>query len=128
MGADRHWRLPTRVGSELSSRRFTTSVVVIGVYAAARIWELAAASPRLTPDTIEYQRIADLRLSPAFFSELKPWAVPLLYKILPSPAAVSVPVAQLLISIGSWLALAFAFARCFDSPRLRSLAIGLVLA
>jgi hypothetical protein len=128
MDAERHRRLPRRIGSKLTSSRFTTSVAVVGLYAAVRVWELGASSPRLLPDTIEYQRIADLPLSPAFFSELKPWAVPFLYKVLPGTTAVSVPVAQLLISIGAWLALAFAFARCFASPQLRALAIGLVLA
>ena len=128
MDAERHRRLPRRIGSKLTSSRFTTSVAVVGLYAAVRVWELGASSPRLLPDTIEYQRIADLPLSLAFFSELKPWAVPLLYKLLPGTAAVSVPVAQLLISIAAWLVLAFAFGRCFTEGRLRLLATALVLA
>src|SRR5919198_5526248 len=104
------------------------SIALAGTYAYARVWQLAPAVPRLTPDTIEYQRIAALPLSPDFFSELKPWAVPLLYKLLPGTAAVSVPVAQLLISIAAWLVLAFAFGRCFTGRRLRLLATALVLA
>ena len=127
-GANGLLRLPMGIGSVAISRRFTATIALVGVYALARVWEFANASPRALPDTIEYRRIADLPLSPAFFSELKPWAVPLLYKLLPGTSAVAVPVAQLVISIGAWLLLAFAFARCFDASWLRWPTIGLVLA
>jgi hypothetical protein len=99
---------------------------IVIVYTAARVWQLAGSAPRFLPDTIDYQRIAAEPISRAFFRDVKPWGVPLLYKVL--PAAAAAPIAQLVVSIGSWLVLAFVVGGCFERGAIRAVAVGGVLA
>jgi hypothetical protein len=103
-----------------------SAAIVIG-YTAARVWQLAGSAPRFLPDTIDYQRIAAEPISRAFFRDVKPWGVPLFYKVLPA-AAQAAPLAQLVVSIGSWLVLAFVVGSCFERSAIRTAAIGGVLA
>jgi hypothetical protein len=103
------------------------TVVAVVAYTSARAWEFRGSSPRFLPDTIDYHRIASEPISGVFFGDVKPWAVPLFYKALPN-AAEAAPLAQLAISIGSWLVLAFTFGGCFRHPLLRRAATAAVLA
>lgn len=109
-------------------RRPSAEVVLAAVYVLARVWETAGSVPLYTRDSVDYERIARLPLSGTFASEVKPWGVPLFYKLLPGDWAITVPIAQLLLSIIAWLTLAFASARCFESRWVRRLAFVGILA
>jgi hypothetical protein len=126
---------PARVTSSLralklhaDARHHSVAVVLAAAYVLARVWQAAGSAPFYTRDSVDYERIARLPLSGAFASEVKPWGRPLFYKLLPGDVAVTAPIAQLLLSIVAWLALAFAFARCFESRAVRGLAFVSILA
>lgn len=97
-------------------------------YAAARIWVVASASPSVLPDSYAYARIAELPVGLRFFTEFKPWGVPLFYKLLPEPLAVWAPIGQVILSSACWLLLAIAVSRSFRDQRLRVISFTIVLA
>ena len=101
---------------------------LLGAYVVARVWQASGSVPLYTRDSVDYERIARLPLSSTFASEVKPWGLPLLYKLLPGELAIVVPIAQLLLSIGAWLVLAFAISRWFQNPHVRRLALVCILA
>jgi hypothetical protein len=125
---------PARVTSSLralklhaDARHHAVAVVLAAAYVLVRVWQASGSAPLYTRDSVDYERIARLPLSGAFASEVKPWGLPLFYKLLPGDLAVTAPIAQLLLSIVAWLALAFAFARCFESRAVRGLAFVSIL-
>ena len=71
--------------------------------------------PPILPDTIDFERVARLPLWRfEFYSSWKPWLLPLFYKLIPGDTQSVIPPAQWLVSIASWLVLAFVVAGFFE--------------
>jgi hypothetical protein len=112
-----------------AARSRTCAWGLVALYAATRIAAMRHGAPGIFPDSGTYERIASLPLaSGAFFAAAKPWALPLLYKLLPGATAASAPAAQLAVSIVCWVVLAVAVSRCVSSQSLRAVAFAAVLA
>jgi hypothetical protein len=126
LGRNRRWQECGAIG-RAQACGWPLELLVVGAYVVVRVWQAAAATPLYTRDSVDYARIARLPIGGTFASEVKPWGLPLLYKLLPGDLAISVPIAQLLLSIGAWLALAFAVGRCVEHTKLRRLALVCVL-
>jgi hypothetical protein len=112
---------------DLRRRDVVLAVLTATAYVAARVIAFAGVGPLVEGDSPDYDRIAGISLfDPHFFGAGKPWALPLLYKLLPSDG---LRVAgQLAISIVAWLVLAGVLARLVRTRWARGVAVVLVLA
>ena len=102
-------------------------------YVAARLWSYAHVfghRPPLQPDSFDYLRGAALSLTDSrFWTFSKPWALPLLYKLLPGSTQVAIAV-QFAIATVAWIVLAVTLARVLHRrvPRLLALCAVLLFA
>ena len=108
-------------------RGASPELLLVGAYLAARVWQASGSVPLYTRDSVDYERIARLPLSSTFASEVKPWGLPLLYKLLPGELAIVAPIAQLLLSIGAWLVLATLWSATRDTNAYAFVPIALAL-
>ena len=95
-------------------------------FVATRAWAFFGAEPRFWSDTALYRRVQSFPLwDDRFWGGLKPWTLPLFLKVLPHDRNLHVLTAvQWLLSVASWLVLAFVAARLVQR---RLVAITLVL-
>ena len=119
--------------------RTTGLASLIGGYAVLRLWVVSATMPATTPDSVDYARVSHLSLlDPGFYGAIKPWAVPLLWKLVPDPALVNgsqvgftrmapLVVVQTLISVAAWLFLASVVASLFSTRAGRVISVTVVL-
>lgn len=99
----------------------------LALYVALRLIAFLGASPLEEGDTPDYRHVAGLSVfDPDFYANVKPWALPLLYKLLPGDGLRTV--GQLLISIAAWSVLAAVVASLVRDLWLRIAAVVLVLA
>jgi hypothetical protein len=101
-------------------------------YLAIRLWSFwheFGATPTLFPDSLVYERSAAIPVTSAsFWTSWEPWGLPLFYKLLPGPTSNSGPIAQWVISIASWLVLAWVVSTLVHRQWLRVAGFVIILA
>src|SRR5262249_6904007 len=127
------WATPAR------PLRTACGVAAAGVYVLTRLRLATAGTPSVLPDSFDYARVEHLSLlDPRFYEALKPFGLPLLWKLVPGPDTVAgaqvtftgvgpVVVAQTLVSAAAWLLLAWSVASLCRSPRAKTAAASAVL-
>jgi hypothetical protein len=104
---------------------------IAAVYLSLRVWSFAGIAGHASSftDTPEYKAVARLPLfSLDFWTWLKPWGTPLLWKLLPGATDVSAPIAQWLISVAGWLILAFVLFAVLEHRPVKLAGFALILA
>jgi hypothetical protein len=106
--------------------------VAIGiVYVALRIWSFAGVAGHSStfPDTGGYLQTEHLSLtSLGFWTWYKPWGTPLLWKLVPGAESTTVPIAQWLLSVATWLIVAVTVYRTLERREVRIAGYTVVLA
>src|SRR5262249_336007 len=97
---------------------------IVAIYVVTRVVMFVLTPVLTTPDTPSYAHTPSL-LDIDFWAGFRPWATPLLYKLVPEGDAQGV--VQSAISTASWVALALVTARSLRTPRLGPFAAALVL-
>jgi hypothetical protein len=116
------------VSARLRSRPVPLYALLATAYIGLRIAGVVGVVTRRYPDSQSYLDVSRAHLfSTEFWGGARPWAAPLLYKLLPDSDAWR-SAGQLGLSVVCWLALAAAFARCIERPRLRVAGFAVVLA
>lgn len=102
-------------------------VLLALLYVAARIAGFAGVTTLAYRDSDSYLEVArHLVISSGFWAGGRPWTVPLLYKLLPDSDEARA-IGQLVLSVGCWLALGAAVARCLRPGVYRLVAVAIVL-
>jgi hypothetical protein len=102
----------------------------VGLYLGLRVWSFAGVAGHASsfPDTFDYEQTAGKPLwSLEFWTWFKPWGTPLLWKLLPGTTSTVAPIAQWLISVAAWLALAAAVYRTLERRAVKRGGLVLVL-
>jgi hypothetical protein len=102
----------------------------VTVYAGLRLWSFAGVAGHAIsfPDSYDYDETARKPLfSLDFWTWFKPWGIPLVWKLLPGSTSAVAPIAQWLISVAAWLALAAAVHRTLEHPVVKRVGFLLVL-
>jgi hypothetical protein len=97
---------------------------IVAAYVVTRLVMFVLTPVATAPDTVSYEHTPSL-LDIDFWAGFRPWATPLLYKLVPEGTAQAF--VQSAISTASWVALALVTARALRTPRLKPFAAGLVL-
>ncbi|HKG17866.1 MAG TPA: hypothetical protein VKA96_09280 [Solirubrobacteraceae bacterium] len=115
--------------SRLAGRRdWWPFALLLIAYLALRVAAFEGVTTVAYRDSHSYVDVArQSLLSPAFWAGARPWTVPLIYKLLPHDDQARA-VAQLVISVACWAALAVAVARCLRPAGFRVFAFAVVLA
>ena len=115
--------------SRLAGRRdWWPFALLLIAYVALRVAAFEGVTTVAYRDSQSYVDVArQSLLSPGFWAGARPWTVPLIYKLLPHDDQ-SRAVAQLIISVACWAALAVAVARCLRPAGFRVFAFAVVLA
>jgi hypothetical protein len=115
--------------SRLAGRRDWWPFALLAIaYVALRVGAFEGVTTVAYRDSQSYVDVArQSLLSPDFWAGARPWTVPLVYKLLPHDDEARA-IAQLVISIACWTALAAAVARCLRPRAYRVVAFAVVLA
>ena len=115
--------------SRLAGRRdWWPFALLLIAYLALRVAAFEGVTTVAYRDSHSYVDVArQSLLTPAFWAGARPWTVPLIYKLLPHDDQARA-VAQLVISVACWAALAVAVARCLRPAGFRVFAFAVVLA
>jgi hypothetical protein len=98
------------------------------LYVALRVSAFAGVTTLDYRDSESYLEVASQSLlSLDFWAGGRPWTVPLLYKLLPDSDQARA-IGQFVLSVGCWLALALAVARCVRPRAYQTFAFAAVLA
>lgn len=106
----------------------SSAYVVAGLWS---FWHVFGNAPRIYPDTVGYEPSAAQSVWTLDF-----WAghnhrapgLPLFWKLLPGSTAIAAPVAQWIVSLASWLILAFVVSTFVRQRELKVVGFALVLA
>jgi hypothetical protein len=115
--------------SRLAGRRDWWPFALLAIaYVALRVGAFEGVTTVTYRDSQSYLDVArHSLLSPDFWAGARPWAVPMVYKLVPHDDDARA-VVQLVISVACWAALAAAVARCLRPSAYRVVAFAVVLA
>jgi len=118
----------TRLTRLAGRRDWWPFALLLVAYVALRVVAFEGVTTVVYRDSESYLDVArQSLLSPGFWLGARPWTVPLIYKLLPGDDEARA-IAQLVISMACWTALAVAVARSVRSLAYRSVAFAVVLA